>query len=195
MEAHTSILLVSPWEIAIYPHIRNLSRKICAHSIQWISNVYQGRILYLYHWINGGKKVCIIELILVKPNLSDDFQSYISLIEDATAFLRDQTRDFDIAFCHNDLLAPNVILNTEEGAIPIRFIDFEYACYNYIGFDIANHFCEYQGYEFDFSKYPSKEMQIQFIQHYLKSTNPDLVEKLHHQVVICGLVSIFDSYF
>ncbi len=33
--------------------------------------------------------------------------------------------------------------------------------YNYIAFDIANHFCEYAGFDFDLEKwYPSKEAQV-----------------------------------
>lgn len=27
----------------------------------------------------------------------------------------------------------------------IQFIDYEYSCYNYRGFDIGNHFCEWAG--------------------------------------------------
>ena len=32
-------------------------------------------------------------------------------------------------------------------------IDFEYAFYNYRAFDIANHFCEYAGFECDYSRW------------------------------------------
>lgn len=48
-----------------------------------------------------------------------------------------------IVFAHNDLLLGNVIYNQDEGTI--AFIDYEYATYNYQGFDIANHFNEFVG--------------------------------------------------
>lgn len=33
------------------------------------------------------------------------------------------------------------------------FIDFEYCAYNYRGFDIANHFCEW-AYDYSYPEYP-----------------------------------------
>jgi ethanolamine kinase len=51
--------------------------------------------------------------------------------------------DAAVAFCHNDILAANVLYNEETKAI--RLIDFEYGGINYVGFDIANHFNEYAG--------------------------------------------------
>lgn len=48
-----------------------------------------------------------------------------------------------IVFAHNDLLLGNVIYNKDEGTV--AFIDYEYATYNYRGFDIANHFNEFVG--------------------------------------------------
>jgi len=50
-------------------------------------------------------------------------------------------RNFDTCFCHNDLNAGNVLVNKENNKL--YFIDFEYAGYNYRGFDFGNHFCEY----------------------------------------------------
>lgn len=46
-------------------------------------------------------------------------------------------------FAHNDLLLGNVIYNESKGTV--SFIDYEYASYNYQGFDIANHFNEFVG--------------------------------------------------
>lgn len=48
-----------------------------------------------------------------------------------------------IVFCHNDLLMKNIIYDSISKSV--SFIDFEYGDYNYQAFDIANHFCEYQG--------------------------------------------------
>jgi len=35
----------------------------------------------------------------------------------------------------------------------LYFIDFEYGSYSYRGYDIANHFNEYAGYECDYTLY------------------------------------------
>lgn len=59
------------------------------------------------------------------------------------------------------------------GPRDIQLIDFEYGCYNYRGFDVANHFCEWAGgsddakplYEF----FPSNEQQLLFCSAYLQA--------------------------
>lgn len=76
---------------------------------------------------------------------------------------------YPIAFCHNDLLSGNVIYDKEKDKI--SFIDFEYGGYNYRGFDIANHFCEYAGFECDWSKYPSIQTQKTWISWYIESSD------------------------
>lgn len=67
-----------------------------------------------------------------------------------------------IGFCHNDLLASNIMMLTRKAQTPsavtesntetnrlllegLRFIDFEYGGINYYAYDIANHFNEYAG--------------------------------------------------
>ncbi|XP_048352142.1 ethanolamine kinase 2 isoform X1 [Sphaerodactylus townsendi] len=73
-----------------------------------------------------------------------------------------------IVFCHNDLLSKNIIYNEEEGHV--HFIDYEYTGYNYQAYDIGNHFNEFAGLnEVDYSLYPCKEMQLQWLRHYLKA--------------------------
>lgn len=97
--------------------------------------------------------------------------------------------DCDIVFCHNDLLAYNIILN--EDTQSIHFIDYEYCGYNYRAFDIGNHFCEY-GARIDPELYPSVDMQRRFIQYYVEqwtesgedeaSSSPDRMEQLREQL-------------
>ncbi|XP_040279941.1 ethanolamine kinase 2 [Bufo bufo] len=71
-----------------------------------------------------------------------------------------------IVLCHNDLLCKNVIYNEEEGHV--RFIDYEYAGYNYQAYDIANHFNEFAGVrEPDYRLFPDRETQLQWLRHYL----------------------------
>jgi len=73
--------------------------------------------------------------------------------------------DSPVIFSHNDLLAGNIIVDDSTGVI--KFIDFEYADTNYRGFDVANHFNEWAGFEADYSRYPQKEQQYQFYRTYL----------------------------
>ncbi|MEQ2293602.1 Ethanolamine kinase, partial [Ameca splendens] len=51
--------------------------------------------------------------------------------------------DSPTVLCHNDLLTKNIIYNSFEGTV--KFIDYEYADYNYQAFDIGNHFNEFAG--------------------------------------------------
>jgi thiamine kinase-like enzyme len=71
-------------------------------------------------------------------------------------------------FCHNDLLAGNILVRGA-GETDIVFVDVEYAAYNQRGFDIGNHFCEFSGFnysEFE-QKFPSKNVQMVFLKSYL----------------------------
>ncbi|XP_053362551.1 ethanolamine kinase 1 [Clarias gariepinus] len=70
--------------------------------------------------------------------------------------------------CHNDLLIKNIIYNSEEGVV--KFIDYEYADFNYQAYDIANHFNEFAGVDnVDYSLYPSRELQWDWLSSYLQS--------------------------
>ncbi|XP_074004996.1 choline kinase alpha isoform X4 [Numenius arquata] len=86
-----------------------------------------------------------------------------------------------VVFCHNDCQEGNILLlegreNSENQKLML--IDFEYSSYNYRGFDIGNHFCEwmydytYEKYPFfkaSVLKYPSKKQQLHFISSYLSA--------------------------
>ena len=53
----------------------------------------------------------------------------------------------------------------------ITLIDFEYAGYNPRGFDVANHFNEYAGFDFNIIKdFPSRDIRRAFITSYLLAT-------------------------
>ncbi|KAK1282636.1 hypothetical protein QJS10_CPB22g01152 [Acorus calamus] len=77
-----------------------------------------------------------------------------------------------VVFAHNDLLSGNLMLNEYEDKL--YFIDFEYGSYSYRGYDIANHFNEYAGFECDYSLYPDKGAQYHFFRNYL-SDDPEEV--------------------
>eukprot|EP00069_Balaena_mysticetus_P001277 bmy_15190T0 len=84
-----------------------------------------------------------------------------------------------VVFCHNDCQEGNILLlegrETSENQ-KLMLIDFEYSSYNYRGFDIGNHFCEwmydynYEKYPFfraNILKYPTRKQQLHFISNYL----------------------------
>ncbi|KAM4898389.1 choline kinase alpha isoform 2-T2 [Sylvia borin] len=86
-----------------------------------------------------------------------------------------------VVFCHNDCQEGNILLlegrESSENQ-KLMLIDFEYSSYNYRGFDIGNHFCEWM---YDYScekypffkasalKYPSKKQQLHFLSSYLSA--------------------------
>uniref|UniRef100_A0A673JQ48 ethanolamine kinase n=3 Tax=Sinocyclocheilus rhinocerous TaxID=307959 RepID=A0A673JQ48_9TELE len=73
-----------------------------------------------------------------------------------------------VVLCHNDLLCKNIIYNQQEGNV--KFIDYEYAGYNYQAFDIGNHFNEFAGLnEVDYTLYPGRELQLQWLRAYLEA--------------------------
>ncbi|XP_057647723.1 choline/ethanolamine kinase isoform X1 [Chionomys nivalis] len=82
-----------------------------------------------------------------------------------------------VVFCHNDIQEGNILLLSEpEDDDSLMLVDFEYSSYNYRGFDIGNHFCEwvydYTYEEWPFYKamptnYPTRGQQLHFIRHYL----------------------------
>mmetsp|Transcript_2180 Transcript_2180/g.3144 ORF Transcript_2180/g.3144 Transcript_2180/m.3144 type:complete len:375 (+) Transcript_2180:154-1278(+) len=80
-------------------------------------------------------------------------------------------RDSKTAFCHNDVLAANVLVSSDKR--DIQLIDFEYGGQNYVAFDIANHFNEYAGGTStgipNYGLYPSAEMQREFVEEYLRT--------------------------
>ncbi|CAL1595209.1 unnamed protein product [Knipowitschia caucasica] len=89
-----------------------------------------------------------------------------------------------VVFCHNDCQEGNILLlsGCQSSHQKLMLIDFEYSSYNYRGFDIGNHFCEwmydYNCEEFPFFKvntqaYPTKAQQMFFIENYLREFEPD----------------------
>ena len=87
-----------------------------------------------------------------------------------------------IVFCHNDLLAGNIMRH--EDTNKIQLIDFEYGGTNYAAFDIANHWNEHAGGtsaeengNTDYTRFPTAERQLSFCVEYVKTaralTTPD----------------------
>ncbi|XP_003739328.3 choline/ethanolamine kinase [Galendromus occidentalis] len=89
-----------------------------------------------------------------------------------------------VMFCHNDLQEGNILhmeSKESDGSSAdenLVFIDFEYCSYNYRGFDIANHFCEwaydyshpeYPLFKESIDQYPTEEQRRAFLEEYLKT--------------------------
>ncbi|XP_061374829.1 probable ethanolamine kinase isoform X1 [Gastrolobium bilobum] len=80
-----------------------------------------------------------------------------------------------VILAHNDLLSGNIMINHEEDKL--YFIDYEYASYNYRGYDIGNHFAEYAGFECDYDLYPNMNEQYHFFRHYIQPDRPHEVSE------------------
>ncbi|NXM50239.1 EKI2 kinase, partial [Gymnorhina tibicen] len=103
------------------------------------------------------------------PSLPQDVPS-LEALEQELAWMEETLSQLGspVVLCHNDLLCKNIIYDrTREH---VRFIDYEYTGYNYQAFDIGNHFNEFAGVkEVDYSLYPSKETQLQWLRSYLQA--------------------------
>ncbi|CAF1088962.1 unnamed protein product [Rotaria sp. Silwood1] len=86
------------------------------------------------------------------------------------------TIDSPVCFTHNDFQPGNILrLNSEHDNFTV--IDFEYCSYNYRGFDIGNHFCEFMFdyksatewpfFKVDFTCYPNEKQQMNFLLSYI----------------------------
>ncbi|XP_074487772.1 choline kinase alpha isoform X2 [Sebastes fasciatus] len=111
---------------------------------------------------------------LLSHNLPQEMDMLKSLLESTHS---------PVVFCHNDCQEGNVLLlkgRQSSDKQKLMLIDFEYSSYNYRGFDIGNHFCEwmydYTCEESPFFKvnaqaYPSKAQQLHFIENYLHESD------------------------
>ncbi|KAL8226371.1 hypothetical protein R6Q57_016203 [Mikania cordata] len=81
----------------------------------------------------------------------------------------------EVAFCHNDLQYGNIMI--DDNTRIVTLIDYEYASYNPVAYDLANHFCEWAAnyhtdtpHALDYNMYPDSEDRRRFVQSYLSST-------------------------
>nr|XP_011458468.1 PREDICTED: probable choline kinase 1 isoform X1 [Fragaria vesca subsp. vesca]XP_011458469.1 PREDICTED: probable choline kinase 1 isoform X1 [Fragaria vesca subsp. vesca] len=119
------------------------------------------------NWLSEAKTLCSVkdkkdfgldtleeEINMLEKKLSEDCQ--------------------DIGFCHNDLQYGNIMMDEETRSITI--IDYEYASYNPVAYDLANHFCEMVAnyhseapHFLDYRKYPGLDERQRFVRLYLSS--------------------------
>ncbi|KAK6482522.1 choline/ethanolamine kinase [Huso huso] len=107
---------------------------------------------------------------LMRYNLPAEMESLRALLESTAS---------PVVFCHNDVQEGNILMLADRDPSSkdkLMLIDFEYSSYNYRGFDIGNHFCEWI-YDYTYNQwpffkatlenYPSREQQLHFLRHYL----------------------------
>ncbi|KAL3795889.1 hypothetical protein HJC23_002160 [Cyclotella cryptica] len=121
---------------------------------------------------------------VVKLDLSKIEMELNQIIESFTNPANKKTDDGatpGIVFCHNDLLAANIMRDPQTNKI--QLIDFEYGGTNYAAFDMANHFNEHaggttaaEGATPDYGKFPPEERQQRFCVEYVK-----MVKELQRQ--------------
>ncbi|KAH7657378.1 Ethanolamine kinase protein [Dioscorea alata] len=130
----------------------------------------------LRNWLKASKSLCTSEE--AKEFRLDDIDEEIATLENELS-----GENLRIGFCHNDLQYGNIMIDEETSLITI--IDYEYASFNPIAFDIANHFCEMASdyhsdtpHVLDFNKYPDFEERKRFVEIYLSSSGekPDDTE-------------------
>ncbi|XP_057532034.1 probable choline kinase 1 [Amaranthus tricolor] len=126
----------------------------------------------LRRWLRKAKSLC--SLADIKEFGLDHLDDEIQLLEKELT-----QHDQELGFCHNDLQYGNIMMDEETKFVTL--IDYEYASYNPIAYDIANHFSEMaanyhtdQPHILDYTKYPDEEERRRFIQAYLSSSGDDL---------------------
>ncbi|KAL5732672.1 hypothetical protein ACOSP7_032023 [Xanthoceras sorbifolium] len=138
--------------------------------------------------MSGPKKVCLWDRMrnwlkasksLSPPEEAKAFR--LDAIEEEISMLEKELCGTHqrLGFCHNDLQYGNIMIDEETKSITI--IDYEYASYNPVAYDIANHFCEMAAdyhtetpHLLDYSKYPDLEERQRFLRAYLGSTGDQL---------------------
>ncbi|KAI4502701.1 hypothetical protein M0802_001745 [Mischocyttarus mexicanus] len=127
---------------------------------------------------------------------SIDFAKEINWFRDLVA-----QEKYPVVFCHNDMQEGNILLRQNSRKTELVVIDFEYCSYNYRGFDIANHFIEWQ-YDYTAGNYPffhersgsgpTKEQKLNFIKSYLRTVQKESQteeERIMMEIKIFSLAS------
>ncbi|XP_020572681.1 probable choline kinase 2 [Phalaenopsis equestris] len=125
----------------------------------------------LRNWLKTAKGLC-------SSQEAEEFH-FDALDEEINTLEKLLSRDGQrIGFCHNDLQYGNIMMDEETRQITI--IDYEYAGFNPISYDIANHFCEMAAdyhtdtpHILDYNKYPDLEERRKFVEMYLKSSGEE----------------------
>ncbi|EES03529.1 probable choline kinase 2 [Sorghum bicolor] len=138
----------------------------------------------LRNWLRTAKNLC--------PSEEAKEFRLDSLENEITALENECSGDYQwIGFCHNDLQYGNIMIDEETNVLTI--IDFEYASFNPVAYDIANHFCEMAAdyhsskpHILDYSRYPDVDEQKRFVKTYLnisgEEPDAEVVENLLQRI-------------
>ncbi|KAK1306783.1 hypothetical protein QJS10_CPA10g00554 [Acorus calamus] len=127
----------------------------------------------LRNWCKAAQNLCSSEE--AKEFRLDSIEEEIAILQTELSVKTQR-----IGFCHNDLQYGNIMIDEETRLVTI--IDYEYASYNPVPYDLANHFCEFAAdyhtetpHILDYNKYPDHEERKRFIHIYLSSAgeNPE----------------------
>ncbi|KQK09486.1 probable choline kinase 2 [Brachypodium distachyon] len=126
----------------------------------------------LKNWLKTAKNLC-------PTDQANELR--LDCLEDEIATLEKEfSGDYHhwIGFCHNDLQYGNIMIDEETNMLTI--IDYEYASFNPVAYDIANHFCEMAAdyhsekpHVLDYSKYPDIDEQRRFVKTYLSTSGEE----------------------
>ncbi|KAL8166918.1 hypothetical protein V2J09_008417 [Rumex salicifolius] len=123
------------------------------------------------NWMKTAKNLC---------SKKDEKEFELTRLEDEIQMLKNELSEDGsvVGFCHNDLQYGNIMMDEEKGSITL--IDYEYASYNPIAYDLANHFCEMAAdyhsqtpHVLDYDKYPDLEERQRFARAYLSSSGEE----------------------
>ncbi|KAJ8760458.1 hypothetical protein K2173_015125 [Erythroxylum novogranatense] len=142
-------------------------------------------------WVRKAKSIC-------SPKDAKAFYLDVLLEEINNLEKELSQKHQEIGFCHNDLQYGNIMMDEEIRAITL--IDYEYASYNPVAYDLANHFCEMAAdyhsetpHVLDYSKYPGLQERHRFVEAYLSSggnqASEDEIEQLLHDTEKYALAS------
>ncbi|XP_077215271.1 putative choline kinase 2 isoform X2 [Tasmannia lanceolata] len=135
----------------------------------------------LRNWLSPAKQLC-------SPEEVTEFR--LNVMEDEINTLENELSKENswIGFCHNDLQYGNIMIDEETRTITV--IDYEYASFNPVAFDLANHFCEMSAdyhsetpHILNFNKYPGSDERKRFIRMYLGSPGDKANELDEDQLV------------
>ncbi|KAJ3694137.1 hypothetical protein LUZ60_009617 [Juncus effusus] len=145
----------------------------------------------LRNWVEQSIKICSAEE--AREFQLEKIREEINKLEKCLS-----KEGLKIGFCHNDLQYGNIMIYEDTKQVTI--IDYEYASFNPVAFDIANHFCEMAAnyhtetpHILDFTKYPDVEERRRFVRTYLSSSgeNPSNseIEKFLEEIEKYSLAS------
>ncbi|KAJ0085845.1 hypothetical protein Patl1_07979 [Pistacia atlantica] len=135
----------------------------------------------LRNWLNKAKSLC---------STKDAKEFRLDTLEEEIRMLEQELPQphQEIRFCHNDLQYGNIMIDEETRAITI--IDYEYASFNTVAYDLANHFCEMAAnyhtdtpHILDYSIYPGLVERRRFVHVYLSSAGNQPSESEVDQLV------------